>query len=565
MNFGVYEILVLAGSLCVFLFGMKLMSESIQKVAGNKLRNFLGKITVNPFMGIVSGITVTAIIQSSSAVTVMLVSFVNAGLLNLKQAVGVIMGANIGTTITGWIVAILGFELDLADISLPLIAISFPLMMSKTRFKSYGEGILGFSILFLGLEMLKDSIPDITEFPHYFQTLDQLSGYGFWSVLIFMLIGAVIVAVVQSSTAGMALTLVMSYNGWIGFHEAAALILGLDLGTTLTANLAATVGNRQAKRAAFAHTMFNVIGIIAVLFVFEPLVRGINSIMIATNMGSPKLDATVVPIGLTIFHTTFNIFNTLIVIGFVKQFVALIERIIPLSDKKTEISHLEYFDSGLLQAAELSIIQARKETKKIAELTKRMSNFTQSLINEPDKFKFEETKERIFKYEEIIDQVEIEITTFLAAISKQQVSDETSEEIRRLRLSCSEIEKIGDEFYKMAKHLAKNREEKATFTEEQRKKITELLNILQGAFDNVLDFLEKGEAYAKENLHKAAAIELSINDFRDAVTKTVIQEFEMGSTTVKSTFVYNKLITSCEKVGDNLYRVSEAIAGVNVE
>lgn len=565
MNFGVYEILVLAGSLCVFLFGMKLMSESIQKVAGNKLRNFLGKITVNPFMGIVSGITVTAIIQSSSAVTVMLVSFVNAGLLNLKQAVGVIMGANIGTTITGWIVAILGFELDLADISLPLIAISFPLMMSKTRFKSYGEGILGFSILFLGLEMLKDSIPDITEFPHYFQTLDQLSGYGFWSVLIFMLIGAVIVAVIQSSSAGMALTLVMSYNGWIGFHEAAALILGFDLGTTLTANLAATVGNRQAKRAAFAHTMFNVIGIIAVLFVFEPLVRGINSIMIATNMGSPKLDATVVPIGLTIFHTTFNIFNTLIVIGFVKQFVALIERIIPLSDKKTEISHLEYFDSGLLQAAELSIIQARKETKKFAELTKRMSNFTQSLINEPDKFKFEETKERIFKYEEIIDQVEIEITTFLAAISKQQVSDETSEEIRRLRLSCSEIEKIGDEFYKMAKHLAKNREEKATFTEEQRKKITELLNILQGAFDNVLDFLEKGEAYAKENLHKAAAIELSINDFRDAVTKTVIQEFEMGSTTVKSTFVYNKLITSCEKVGDNLYRVSEAIAGVNVE
>jgi len=407
MEFGIYEILTLIGSLCLFLFGMKLMSENIQKVAGDSLRNFLGSITSSPFMGIFTGLTVTAIIQSSSAVTVMLVSFVNAGLLNLTQAVGVIMGANIGTTITGWIITILGFELELAEISLPLIALSFPLMMSGSRFRAIGEGLLGFAVLFMGLELIKDSVPDLSQFPHYFEAVEAISGHGVWSIVTFMLIGAVIVAVIQSSSAGMALTLVMSYNGWIGFYEAAALVLGFDLGTTLTANLAALMGNRQAKRAAFAHTVFNLVGVIAVLFVFTPLINGINEFMIASDIGSPKTNSELVPIGLTMFHTTFNVFNTLVVVGFVKHFVRLIEFIIPLRSNKTERPHLEYFNSGFLQAAELSIFQARRETRKFAELSHRMFNFIPAMIIETDKKEFEEIKERVSKYEEITDRVEV--------------------------------------------------------------------------------------------------------------------------------------------------------------
>lgn len=565
MEFGIKEILTLAGSLCLFLFGMKLMSENIQKVTGNSLRNFLGKITTNPIMGILTGLSVTAIIQSSTSVTVMLVSFVNAGLLNLRQAVGVIMGANIGTTITGWIITILGFKLNLADISLPLIAISFPLMMSNSRFKFYGEGILGFSILFYGLELLKNSFPDLTEFPHYFQTVEYLAGHGIWSILIFMMIGTIIVAVIQSSSAGMAITLVMSYNGWIGFYEAAALVLGFDLGTTLTANLAALMGNRQAKRAAFAHTLFNIIGVLAVLIIFEPLINGISSFMISSEIGSPETNPELVPIGLSIFHTVFNIFNTLVVLGFVKQFVKLVEYVIPMRDSATEQSHLEYFESSYLQAAELSIIQARKETRKFAELSQRMFGFTNTLVNETDKKKFEELKERIVKYEEITDKVEVEISTFLAAISKQHISDNTADEISRLRASISEIEKIGDICLKMAKLLTKKREEKVYFTPEQRDELNEMFKLTQQAFENVLEILDNDDNFARKKQAFSAELEAKINEFRDSVAKSVIKEFEQGSVNVKSTFYYNKLITSCEKIGDNLHRVSESIAGVNID
>ena len=565
MEFGIFEILTLVGSLCLFLFGMKLMSENIQRIAGDKLRSFLGTITSSPFMGVFTGMTVTAIIQSSSAVTVMLVSFVNAGLLTLKQAVGVIMGANIGTTITSWIITILGFELDLADISLPLIALSFPLLKAGSRFRAYGEGLLGFSILFMGLELLKNSVPDLTQFPQYFQVLEQLSGHGVSSILLFMLIGAVIVAVIQSSSAGMALTLVMSYNGWIGFYEAAALVLGFDLGTTLTANLAALMGNRQAKRAAFAHTVFNLVGVVAVLFIFTPLINGINEFMIASDLGSPKTDAHLVPLGLTIFHTTFNIFNTLVVIGFVKYFVALIETIIPLKSNKTERPHLEYFNSGFLQAAELSIIQARKETRKFAELSHRMFNFIPAMIMETDKKEFEEIKERVSKYEEITDRVEVEITTFLVAVSKRQVSDNAAEEVRRIRLSCSEIEKIGDICFKMATLLAKKREEKVYFTPAQRSELFEMFKLTNDAFEHVLECLDKGEMFARQNLGRAAELESRINTFRDVVSDSIIEEMEKGGTNVKSIFYYNKLITSCEKIGDNLYNVIESLSGLNVE
>jgi phosphate:Na+ symporter len=566
MDYGLYEILKLVGSLCLFLFGMKTMSESIQMLAGARLRSFIGAMTSNPVMGIFTGLTVTAIIQSSSAVTVMMVSFVNAGLMTLAQAVGIIMGANIGTTITAWVITVLGFEMELAELALPIIGLSFPLMMmAKERFKLIGSLMLGFALLFLGLEMLKDSVPDLSKFPEYFDWLERFSGYGFFSVLKLIGLGALIVAVIQSSSAGMALILVFSYNGWIGFGEAAALVLGFDLGTTLTANLAALMGNRQAKRAAFAHTLFNLVGIIAVLLVFKTMIGLITQAMINMGMESPYTNPTNVPIGLSIFHTTFNIFNTLVVIGFVKPFVAVIEKIIPIHSVKSERPHLEYFNSGFLQAAELSVIQARKETLKFAELSHRMFNFIPAMIIETDKKEFEEIRERVSKYEEITDRVEVEITTFLSAISKKQLSDHSMEELRRIRLTCSEIEKIGDICFKMSTVLAKKREEKVYFTPAQRSELFEMFKLTNDAFEHVLESLSKGENFSKQNLARATELELRINAFRDAASDAVIEEIEKGTVHVKSAFYFNKLITSSEKIGDNLHNIAEAIAGLNTE
>jgi len=566
MDYGFSEVLKLIGSLSLFLFGMKTMSEGIQKLAGARLRSFMGAVTSNPVMGVFTGMTVTAIIQSSSAVTVMLVSFVNAGLMTLSQAVGVIMGANIGTTITGWVIAVVGFELDLGDLALPLIGLSFPLMMmGKERVKLFGSFLLGFAVLFLGLEFLKDSVPDLTQYPEFFSWIERFSELEFLSVLTLIGLGALIVAVIQSSSAGMALTLVFSYNGWIGFGEAAALVLGFDLGTTLTANLAALMGNRQAKRTALAHTLFNLVGVISVLLIFKTMVNVITQTMVTMGMDSPDANPTNIPLALIFFHTTFNIFNTLVVIGFVKPFVSLIERIIPVASYKSERPHLEYFNSGFLQAAELSVIQARKETLKFAELSHRMFNFIPAMIIETDKKEFEEILQRVSKYEEITDRVEVEITAFLSAVSKKQLSDQSLEELRRIRLSASEIEKIGDICFKMSTVLAKKREEKVYFTPAQRSELFEMFKLTNDAFENVLESLEKGESYSRQNLARANELELRINTFRDAAADAVIEEIEKGTVHVKSAFYFNKLITSCEKVGDNLYNIAESVSGLNVE
>lgn len=439
------------------------------------------------------------------------------------------------------------------------------MMMKKERFKLIGSFLLGFALLFLGLEMLKDSVPDLSQHPQYFDWLHRFAGQGLLSVIKLMALGAAIVAVIQSSSAGMALTLVFSYNGWIGFGEAAALVLGMDLGTTVTANIAALMGNRQAKRAAFSHTLFNLIGVIAVLFVFNYLVNGITQAMVWMGMDSPLNNPTNVPIGLTIFHTTFNIFNTLVVIGFVKPFVSLVERIIPVRTFKPERPHLEYFNSGFLQAAELSVIQARNETLKFAELSHRMFNFVPAMIIETDKKEFEEIHERVSKYEEITDRVEVEITTFLSAVSKKQLSDHSLEELRRIRLTCSEIEKIGDICFKMSTVLAKKREEKVYFTPAQRSELFEMFKLTNDAFEHVLESISKGEEFSRQNLARATELELRINAFRDAAADAVIDDIEKGTVHVKSAFYFNKLITSCEKVGDNLHNIAEAVAGLNIE
>ena len=566
MNFSFIQFLTIFGSLSLFLYGMKTMSEGIQKLAGDKMRSILAAMTSNRFMGVLTGFLVTTLVQSSSASTVMFVSFVNAGLLNLTQAIGVIMGANIGTTTTAWLISLLGFKLNISAISLPLIAISFPLLIMKKESRNFlGETLLGFAILFMGLEFLKTSMPDLNNNPEIFEALARLTDYGFFTTLIFLGIGALLTIILQSSSATMALTLVMCNNGWIGFEHGAAIVLGENIGTTITANLAALVGNNQAKRAALAHTLFNITGVIWMLIVFKPFIGQIDHYMVQSGLSSPFQHASMVPIGLSIFHTSFNIINTFLLIWFLKYFVKIVEFILPPRGKRAERPQLEFLSSGFLQAAELSVFQAKQEVMRFGELAHRMFNFIPAMIIETDKKEFENLRERVSKYEEITDRVEVEITTFLVKVSKKQLSGHAAEELRRMRIVCAEVERIGDICLKMSTLLAKKKEEKVYFMPAQRSELFEMFKLTNDAFEHMLENLDKGESFARQNLSRSIELENRINLFRDAVGEGVIEDIEKGVAHVKSAFYFNKLITSCEKIGDTILNISEAVAGVNIE
>ncbi len=566
MSFSFFDFLTLFGSLSLFLFGMKTMSEGIQKFAGDKLRSILAAMTSNRFMGVLTGFLLTTLVQSSSASTVMVVSFVNAGLMNLTQSIGVIMGANIGTTTTAWLISLLGFKFNISVLSIPLIGISFPLLLnSRERFNSLGQIILGFALLFMGLDFLRNSVPDLHTNPQMFQALQDLTEYGVYSTFIFLGLGTILTIVLQSSSATMALTLVMCNYGWIGFEHGAAIVLGENIGTTITANLAALVGNVYAKRTALAHTFFNIIGIIWMLLLFRFFLGHIDAFMIRSGLGSPFETSTSITIGLSIFHTVFNVINTVLLIGFIKYMVNVVEFIMPSRGKKFERPHLEYFSSGFLHMAELSVFQAKKEVRKYSELAHRMFNFIPALIIETDKKEFQSILEKVSKYEEITDRVEVEITSFLIKISRKQLSSQASEELRRMRLVSSEVEKIGDVCFKMATVLSEKKKEKIYFTPGQRSDLFEMFKLVNNAFDLMLSNLQNSALEARKNLPKAADIEKEINSFRDHVRDSVIVDIEKDPTQVKSAFYFNKLITSCEKIGDAILNINEAIAGVNVE
>ncbi|MDR4988364.1 MAG: Na/Pi cotransporter family protein [Bacteroidales bacterium] len=566
MSFGFFDFLTLFGSLSLFLFGMKTMSEGIQKFAGDKMRSVLAAMTANRFIAVLTGFMLTTLVQSSSASTVMVVSFVNAGLMSLIQSIGVIMGANIGTTTTAWLISLLGFKLNIAALSIPLIGISFPLLLNKReRLNSMGQIFLGFALLFLGLDYLRHSVPDLATNPDMFKFLDGMTGYGFYSTLLFLGLGTLLTIVLQSSSATMALTLVMCNYGWIGFEHGAAIVLGENIGTTITANLAALVGNIYAKRTAFAHTIFNIIGIIWMLLLFKFFLGRIDHFMVHFGLGSPMETPTTIPIGLSIFHTVFNVTNTLLLVGFSKQLVRVVEFIMPSRGKKFERPHLEYFNSGFLHMAELSVFQAKREVRKYSELAHRMFNFIPALIIETDKKEYQNILERVSKYEEITDRVEVEITNFLIKISRRQLSDQAAEELRRMRLISSEIEKIGDVCFKMASLMSEKKKEKIYFTPSQRSDLFEMFKLVNNGFDMMLSNLQASTAEAREKLPLANELEKNINALRDQIADAVIMDIEKHPTHAKGGFYFNKLISSCEKIGDSILNINEAIAGVNIE
>ena len=512
MEYSFYDFLKLIGSLGLFLYGMKIMSEGLQKVAGDRLRSILTAMTTNRVTGVLTGVLITALIQSSSATTVMVVSFVNAGLLTLAESISVIMGANIGTTVTAWIISIFGFKVDMAAFALPLLAIALPLIFSgKSNRKSIGEFIFGFSFLFMGLSYLKANAPDLNANPEMLAFVQNYTDMGFFSILLFLFIGTILTMIVQASAATMAITLIMCANGWISLELGAALVLGENIGTTITANLAALTANTQAKRAALAHFVFNVFGVIWVLIIFHPFMELVN--WVVDTFFQSNNPEVAISYKLSAFHSIFNICNVCILIWGVK----LIERTVCAlihPKEEDEEPRLRFITGGMLSTAELSILQARKEIHLFAERTHRMFGMVQDLMHTEKDDDFNKLFSRVEKYENISDNMELEIANYLNQVSEGRLSSESKLQIRAMLREVTEIESIGDSCYNLARTINRKRQTNQDFTEKQYEHIHFMMKLTDDALAQMIVVVEKPE-HQSIDINKSFNIENEINNYRN--------------------------------------------------
>lgn len=564
----VLQILNLAGSLGLFLYGMTLMSESLQKVAGDGLRGFLASMTSNSFKRVLTGLFITAVIQSSSATTVMVVSFVNAGLLSLAQAIGVIMGANIGTTVTAWIVSLLGFKADISILSIPLIALGFILTMSKRqRRKNMGEMVIGFALLFLGLTFMKESVPDLRSNPETLAFLQSLTDWGFWSVLIFVGIGTGLTIVLQSSSATMALTLVMVNFGWIPFEMAAALVLGENIGTTITANIAASVGNVSARRAALAHTFFNLFGVLWVLILFKPFLKLVG--IIITGLGAadpfipvaqaadPEASSVSMLYAVSLLHTMFNVTNTLLLVGFTPLLVKIVTYVIK-NPKEEEKFRLKFIQGGLLSTAELSLDQAKQEIIHYGDIVIRQYSFVRSALTQTSDEEFDILFKKISYYEEITDKIEFEIAEYMNQIGEEEISSESGSRIQAMYKIIGEMESMGDSAYNIARIMQRKRLNNIVFDEHMTKNVLNMFDLLDKAFIVMIENLKAG--YTKlNNIENAYDAEKDINNYRDMLREGNLLNLGKNQYDYLTGVYFMDIIAECERVGDYIINVSESI------
>ena len=555
MEYSFYDFLALLGSLALFLYGMKIMSEGLQKFAGDRLRNILTAMTTNRVTGVLTGTLITALVQSSSATTVMVVSFVNAGLLTLSQSISVIMGANIGTTVTAWIISALGFKVDISVFSLPLLAFGVPLLFSqKSSRKSIGEFIFGFSFLFMGLDLLKKNAPDLSQNPDMLAFVQNYTDMGFFSVILFVLIGTVLTMIVQASSATMAITLIMCANGWISFELGAALVLGENIGTTITANLAALTANTQARRAALAHLMFNVFGVMWVLILFKPFLSMVDWI-IDDWMQVSNAGGVAVSFKLSAFHTCFNVCNVLILIWFVKLIERTVCRLIPQKETEEEY-RLQFISGGMLSTAELSLLQARKEINLFAERIQRMFGMVRNLLHTTNENEFNKLFARIEKYEGISDNMEVEIATYLTQVSEGRLSSESKLEIREMLREVSEIESIGDSCYNLARTMSHKRRANVEFTDEQYGHIEQMFQLTDTALTLMIALIE--DTHHAVDVNRSFNLEHEINNYRDQLKDRNVVDINEKAYNYQTGVHYMDLIAECEKLGDYVVNVVEA-------
>lgn len=560
----IWFILKLIGSLALLMYGMKSMSESLQKMAGSQLRHVLHTMTKNRFAGMLTGAFVTASVQSSTATTVMTVSFVNAGLLTLAQAISIIMGANIGTTFTAWIMSA-GFSFNITDFVWPAFFIAIMLIYSKKR-KSIGDFIFGVSFLLLGLGTLKatgtdmhlENIPAVMDF---FQSFDD----NYLSYFIFLIIGGILTVCVQSSAAVMAITMTLCSTGVLPIYLGIALVMGENIGTTVTSNVAAMTANVQARRAAFAHMFFNIFGVIWILFIFRFFIDQVCDIVGYPTESATTADAVKLPFVLATFHTSFNVLNTAILIWFIPQIEKFVCNIITKSkeDGEEEDFKLNFISSGLMMTPELSVLEAEKEIRSYAERTQKMFGLVCDLVAEKDETEFVKKFSRIEKYESITDNIELEIAEYLNAVSEEHLSDSTKGKIRAMLREISEIESIGDSCYHIARSLNRRMKGKEEFTQDQYEHINQMMMLT----DNSLTEMNKMMVRYRENLdiNNVINIETEINNYRAQLKSQNILDIDSQKYTYAVGTIYMDIINECEKLGDYVVNVSEARMGVRVK
>ena len=575
---GILQIFTLLGALGMFLYGMNLMSSGLQKAAGDRLRGLLSAMTSNPFKGVLTGLGITSVIQSSSATTVMVVSFVNAGLLTLAQAIGVIMGANIGTTVTAWLVSWLGFKADISILAVPLMLLGFLFSNSKkNQRQNIGELIVGFCLLFLGLSFMKESVPDLNETPQVLEFVKAWAGHGFGSVIIFLVFGTVLTLVLQSSSATMAITLIMLSMGWIPFNMACAMVLGENIGTTITANIAASVGNTQAKRAAMSHTIFNVFGVIWALIFFGPFLSLVGKIIEMFGLPNPAAEgfavsgpnspaATSALYGLSMLHTLFNTINTLILIWFTKMIEKAVVWLIKTpKNQEQEVFRLKYISAGPLAAPELAVEQAFDEIIHFAEISRNGLGYARDAIKEKASDKFEELRSKLVKYEEISDRIEYEIAAFLNAVSAGDISRETSMKIKAMYKIIGELESLGDSGETISRILSRRNIHKKEFDQETVKRLEDMAAAIDYAYVAMITNLNAAHKGELENVANAYNAEDRINNLRDYLRDAEIEAIESERKNYQTSVYYMDIISELEKMGDFIINISQNLEKVFIK
>ena len=568
---GILQIFTLLGALGMFLIGMNMMSSGLQKAAGERLRGFLSAMTSNPFKGVLTGLGITSVIQSSSATTVMVVSFVNAGLLTLTQAIGVIMGANIGTTVTAWLVAWLGFKADISILAVPMMLFGFLFSNSKKdQRKNIGELIIGFSLLFLGLSFMKESVPDLRQTPEVLQFVTTWSSYGFGSVLLFLVFGTVLTLVLQSSSATMAITLIMLSMGWIPFNMACAMVLGENIGTTITANIAASIGNTQAKRAAMSHTIFNVTGVIWALILFNPFLKLVGFVtenlfglpnpaaegFVVTEAGTASSTAALY--GLSMLHTLFNTINMLLLIWFTGAIAKAVSWIIKApKNQESDAFRLKYISAGPLATPELSVEQAFEEIIHFANISKNGAEYIKSAINESDNDKFEELRQKLVKYEEISDRIEFEIATFLNEVSTEEISESTSVKIKAMYKIIGELESLGDSGEAISRILSRKNINKKKFDNNSIKNLNAMADAVEQAYNAMIENLTLAHKGELVNILNANNAEDRLNTLRNNLRDEMIENIDNDGKNYHTGVYYIDIVNTYERMGDFMINISQ--------
>jgi phosphate:Na+ symporter len=568
MTYTFWDFLQLVGALGIFIYGMKVFSDGLQKVAGSKLRSILKGMTSTRFRGILTGFSTTAITQSSSTTTVMVVSFVNAGLITFLESTGVIMGANIGTTVTSWIISVFGFKMKITPVAMIMIGVFFPFMFfGREKLRNLAESMIGFGILFIGLDFIKNGVPNIQQNPEMFMFLDQFTEFGFLSIALFVIVGTILTLLTQSSSAAMAITLVMLFQGWIDFPIAAAMVLGENIGTTVTANIAAVVGNVYAKRAARFHFVFNIFGVLWMMILIQPFLLGIDALMgyFAPGAGSvmhatSEMGRANATLALSLFHSTFNVINVLLLVGFVPYIVKLIEKY--QTEKEDTQTRLKYISSGMMSSPELSIEQAHKEIQLFARLIDKMHFSIEGLLFNKQN-RHEQFLEKIEKREAITDNIELEIAEYLTKISSYNLTEDATRRIRGMHSMINDLERVADIYFQMSKTYERMQNEGNELPRPAMEKLQELLNLVHDAIQNVRKNL--AEANGKTDLQRSIEIEDAIDKCRDELQEFHYSQLENNVYSNEVGFVFIDYLSRLEKIGDHLFNVNEAIAGVKVK